>query len=200
MICNLGDPMSLRHPVTQAIWVGPTLLEKKCNFRKWSYFLPHGFWVPVGVDRWMARGNFGVLCVDAARPVYNVKQYCINGRRSAVWTHCKNCNTLQHTAIHCNTLQHTATHCNTHTHTQTILCVPQVTRCSNIMVMVDQVSTACTVTECKHVSILVRGNFPSPLTIRSVEVRTNIQRGSSWYSEQAWVRAEIKPFCGSQNF
>eukprot|EP00277_Geminigera_cryophila_P002530 CAMPEP_0179412678 /NCGR_PEP_ID=MMETSP0799-20121207/4611_1 /TAXON_ID=46947 /ORGANISM="Geminigera cryophila, Strain CCMP2564" /LENGTH=185 /DNA_ID=CAMNT_0021184935 /DNA_START=87 /DNA_END=641 /DNA_ORIENTATION=- len=44
-----------------------------------------------------------------------------------------------------------------------------VTRCSNIMVMVDQVSTACTVTECKHVSILVRGNFPSPLTIRSVE-------------------------------
>ena len=36
---------------------------------------------------------------------------CADGGGSALRSsHCKNCNSLQHTATHCNTLQHTATH------------------------------------------------------------------------------------------
>ena len=43
-----------------------------------------------------------------------------------------------------------------------------VTKCCNIVLMVDEIAAACTVAESEHVSIVVRSTFPSPLTIRGV--------------------------------
>jgi hypothetical protein len=43
-----------------------------------------------------------------------------------------------------------------------------VTKCCNIVLMVDEIAGACTVSESEHVSIVVRGTFPSPLAIRGV--------------------------------
>jgi hypothetical protein len=43
-----------------------------------------------------------------------------------------------------------------------------VTKCCNIVLMVDEIAGACTVSESEQVSIVVRGTFPSPLTIRCV--------------------------------
>eukprot|EP00802_Teleaulax_amphioxeia_P018352 Tamp_18543.p1 GENE.Tamp_18543~~Tamp_18543.p1 ORF type:complete len:387 (+),score=47.10 Tamp_18543:80-1240(+) len=43
-----------------------------------------------------------------------------------------------------------------------------VTKCCNVVLMVDEIGAACTVSESEYVSIIVRGTFPSPLTIRGV--------------------------------
>jgi hypothetical protein len=43
-----------------------------------------------------------------------------------------------------------------------------VTKCCNIVLMVDEIAAACTISESELVSIVVRGTFPSPLTIRGV--------------------------------
>ena len=44
-----------------------------------------------------------------------------------------------------------------------------VTKCCNVVLMVDEIAMACTIAECEHVSIINRGAFPSPVTLRSVQ-------------------------------
>jgi len=53
--------------------------------------------------------------------------------------------------------------------------------------------------ECESI---VRGRVEGHVGVSKISLCTtlDIQRSSSWYSEQARVRAEMKPFCGSQNF
>jgi hypothetical protein len=44
-----------------------------------------------------------------------------------------------------------------------------VTKCFNVVLMLDEISTACHVSESERVSIVVRGAFPSPIIVRSVQ-------------------------------
>ena len=44
-----------------------------------------------------------------------------------------------------------------------------VSKCCNVSIMLDEISSACCVSESEHVSVIIRYVFPSPITARSVQ-------------------------------
>jgi len=108
MICNLWDPMSLRHPVYPEVYMQ---VWHMCD----------------SLEEWF---DHSVCCsvlqrVAVCCSVLQWSRYAyLSDRKLFHNSLCGACNTL----LHCNTLQHTATHCNTLSHCNTLqhnsLCGP----------------------------------------------------------------------------
>ena len=73
-----------------------------------------------------------------------------------------------------------------------------ITKCCNVILMVDEIFLALHVTESEEVSIIVRGAFPSPITIRGVNGihitagQNNIHSSvsgicASWHAKAGWI-------------
>ena len=117
MICNLGDPMSLRHPVINFLRQHSFVAcESDSLIRDMAHL----------VFKWDMTKSFewGGGLNHMSRPTGMWQQVLLSLQRTA--THCDrlqhtetHCNTLQHAVLHCVTLQHTATHCNTLRHAAT---------------------------------------------------------------------------------
>jgi len=113
MICNLGDPMSLRHPVAFVFWPADPCRCDECNSA--SVLLCLHFLIVVSIAH--DRDSDWIHCIFTAphcTTLHHTAPHCNTLQHTA-----PHCNTLHHTATHCTTLQHTAPHCNTLHHTAT---------------------------------------------------------------------------------